>query len=812
MEKTHFKLEELLDEVNGKKISLPTVQRGFVWKPSQIEDLWDSLLRQYPIGAFVVSEKNETTLELLDGQQRATSICLGLCSDKSKTEILKSSLDKIRIFIDLGKPNDDKYKYIFRVITKSHPWGYQRSNNTKKLNSKDIRTFLSHFDVEKFEYLTKELDDFYPYDAIKPVPFYVFMKESLEECKKAYEDWKEQVNFKQIISKNTKEENSEEYTIEEIYNAVQIMKENQKIPLLDLNFNAIIDSNENELIESEKEDSKKDEIENLFVRLNSSGTPISGEELNYSILKSNISNEIQEKIEKACEGFIKPSRLITILYKLYEIEKNGNKSKSSTVGIKPKQFQKEIKNNKTFEPFINKFIDTDYLGKLKKILLFDPDNNEIGLSQYIISDLTKNSLEIMFILMYRMYIQKDFDDLDDSSIHEHEILPRILGVVTIFLWLGKGKHKKILSNIFTCLLEFNKDRFWSSEVIERAMICDENENRALFDIPERSFFDDDLKFNEGEGKLKESVFKDILKKKKKYYSFFSKLLNCKGLLFHVQRDVIYEWFKDLELKDLDDTNVPFDLDHISPKNYISNRGKNKRKINKSLLDIYNTIGNYRAWPYELNRSDSDDSPSKKFNDKNNLDDSYCHENWSKIDSKKSNPKFYKNIEDCIIFRFIDIIKEWYDSLEINELIPEEVKSEDLLENVIKINDANWNICKHDDSQIEYKLKTQNKDQFLYIAYHKYQYLEEGSFEFGLLSASPIEFNLSKISHISEIEYNDSTYFYLGYFTLQTSSDDSIETLLNELRDWIKSISNDDNFKKLLEVFNKSLKQGFKVSE
>ncbi|WP_031599584.1 DUF262 domain-containing protein [Ferrovum myxofaciens] len=33
--------------------TLPALQRGAVWKVKQIEELWDSILRRFPIGAFV---------------------------------------------------------------------------------------------------------------------------------------------------------------------------------------------------------------------------------------------------------------------------------------------------------------------------------------------------------------------------------------------------------------------------------------------------------------------------------------------------------------------------------------------------------------------------------------------------------------------------------------------------------------------------------------------------------------------------------------------------------------------------------------
>jgi uncharacterized protein with ParB-like and HNH nuclease domain len=71
------------------RASVPILQRGLVWNPAQIELLWDSVLRGFPIGAIVLSAKIESqvkasdakklamTHHLLDGQQRCDAIALG---------------------------------------------------------------------------------------------------------------------------------------------------------------------------------------------------------------------------------------------------------------------------------------------------------------------------------------------------------------------------------------------------------------------------------------------------------------------------------------------------------------------------------------------------------------------------------------------------------------------------------------------------------------------------------------------------------------------------------------------------------------
>ena len=38
------------------EVLIPALQRGLVWKPRQVELLWDSILRGFPIGSFMLSD------------------------------------------------------------------------------------------------------------------------------------------------------------------------------------------------------------------------------------------------------------------------------------------------------------------------------------------------------------------------------------------------------------------------------------------------------------------------------------------------------------------------------------------------------------------------------------------------------------------------------------------------------------------------------------------------------------------------------------------------------------------------------------
>jgi hypothetical protein len=103
-------LKEALASIEQKKWVLPAIQREFVWKPQQITDLFDSLMREFPFGTFlfwqVDAERsgewkfydfvrdyherdarhcpelgpitNRAVTAVLDGQQRLTALNIGL--------------------------------------------------------------------------------------------------------------------------------------------------------------------------------------------------------------------------------------------------------------------------------------------------------------------------------------------------------------------------------------------------------------------------------------------------------------------------------------------------------------------------------------------------------------------------------------------------------------------------------------------------------------------------------------------------------------------------------------------------------------
>lgn len=123
--KDFFTPQEIADwQLHNDKsqVELPSIQRGFVWKSKQVEDLWDSLLRGFPIGSFLFSKSGDK-LYLMDGQQRSTSIFLGHFNpynqiDATKAWSIRGELPVL--WIDI-KPEilSNSSKYLFRLTIRS---------------------------------------------------------------------------------------------------------------------------------------------------------------------------------------------------------------------------------------------------------------------------------------------------------------------------------------------------------------------------------------------------------------------------------------------------------------------------------------------------------------------------------------------------------------------------------------------------------------------------------------------------------------------------------------------------------------------
>lgn len=162
-------IRKIVKQLNQKDATdggfwLPNIQRNFVWKEEQTERLFDSLMRDYPIGTllvwktksnikhrkfidiyknntnftdFYVPENNNCKLLVLDGQQRLQSLFIGLCGSYNDKELYFNILSGSKT-----PPEDIKYIFKFRKNTLDDTWVKLKeivfNENTSRQNERKI--------------------------------------------------------------------------------------------------------------------------------------------------------------------------------------------------------------------------------------------------------------------------------------------------------------------------------------------------------------------------------------------------------------------------------------------------------------------------------------------------------------------------------------------------------------------------------------------------------------------------------------------------------------------------------------------------
>src|SRR5574344_1539198 len=131
----NYTLKEISEWGNDdSEVVIPSIQRGLVWRPKQVELIWDSILRNFPIGSFMLADEINNKYNLLDGQQRFNAIQLGFMN--SFEHDIKSIL-----WVDLlGKEEKNSTrKFWIRVTNLSHPWGFSAADDCHVLSAEDRR-------------------------------------------------------------------------------------------------------------------------------------------------------------------------------------------------------------------------------------------------------------------------------------------------------------------------------------------------------------------------------------------------------------------------------------------------------------------------------------------------------------------------------------------------------------------------------------------------------------------------------------------------------------------------------------------------
>lgn len=622
-----------------RKLLLPPIQRGFVWKPKQIIELWDSLLRGMPIGSLMVCEftkdqkalsinsENRKTVQvdteamgLLDGQQRTLAMLLGWPESQSSQYCL---------WIDLGEYDQAGTLFELRITTKTQPFGYQRFSHTR-LSKSDRKLARDRYDADVLdeEYKNKLDCELFGLDKIRqPRPWkagkstiFLRLRDAWEISKKVSDkkEYIEKIKCSLQVSKvdeNTLTGLLYENTLTSLYEAFKRL-ESLQVPLI------LLPEYIKQPPKTEGNSFTPSPLILLFERIGRNGSSLSSEDLLFSMIKQQWpeAHDLVEKIHSEIEvkWLMSSTDYVTTAYRLgsaqigiadnprpnpNDFHRNLGKLLSED-GKKSLPLDKYLKEDTLVSAFNALYGTLKYKGGedlgipslmmphfsrgliqvLLRWILLNPDEKMIMESRHEI---------IAFVLFWYLCVWKAEDDNRASKKAFEFIKEGKFPATELYKILTDAQTKNDIGMALPLI---------SPERLEDILIAKEP---SLFRSSEEIFRADET------GKLDATVQEQQLCNRFLWWR--------KPLLLWIQRKYVHKVFESnlsAEFVGLtDEDNVPYDYDHLCPQNHWGADWRNisvesedsnvKTKFRNGRTDVGNCIGNLHVLESSLNRSFGD---------------------------------------------------------------------------------------------------------------------------------------------------------------------------------------------------------------
>ena len=575
-----FTLKEISEWVKpGSLVDIPALQRGLVWKPRQVELLWDSLLRGFPIGSFMLSDvvdgRSDAKYYLMDGQQRFNAISLGFNNEENANAML---------WIDVN-PTEVKGStrtYWVRATTDAHPWGFHNNDDCTVLDTSEKRAAMSKFGLDnKNIYKDKiSIRQTWPLFAKCPIPLSIVLSASTETAEDFVRDIKKGLDSFSPTSEYTKQihlgDNEVIIIKDKLYDAFIRLKD-YKVGCCHLPL---------DVMKNETEEDRTDQtaLEVLFNRINTGGTRISQDDLNYSAIKAYWPT-IKNKNDELAKSYMNPSRLVMLSFRLAALLNKNNEKWVSDYSVK--QIRNLAKSNEktTIGDLYNDKI-SGIESVLKKVDEWLGVNQTDGVPAILRTSIAYRSPDVYLLLMY--FAKRSFDN--GSTIN-----PTVIKALAFALhWFGNNK-KAVAEDIYKRC----KDTIDIDSVLEGVSQSLHDCNILhVYSVEEvRNWYSNQCYPEWNFNKMEETDAG---------IHFFNRIFwygssEAREMLLYAQRHYINTHFSNYDpaRSDLwEDYNRPWDFDHIIPQDWVNNRRGEYREFDKIWL---NSIGNMAAISFEINR-------------------------------------------------------------------------------------------------------------------------------------------------------------------------------------------------------------------
>lgn len=618
-------------------IALPMIQRGSVWKPQQIIDLWDTLLRGMPVGGLMAQPlgKGEKVrrvgghelvnipegggLSLLDGQQRTLTMLIPW--------VKQVHIDK-KVWVDFGEKPQDEHLYRLRVTTENHPFGFQKASPSSKLSLGDRNKARKAYD-DKYPNDNDIFKNSKPWGSVLPVD----LAELIALWKK-YED--KDICTTTVLEKIKSDANSEiEARVRSFYQSIERLFRLQ-IPIIKVGSEMF--ESDGDVEDGQSQGDIAPPLAVLFKRIGTGGTALTDADYVYSLIKYRLP-EAYTLVEKLHEkhnaaSLLSATNLVMSAVRIAAAEFNdslpeGDKRRITDWESPSKRdFHLLLKKGEYFlegrlKPLIT--VDTNEHGplidafKVLSDLLEYRKDNDIGLPKYAFPLLHRPLVQVLLRWIRQVQLHHP-DDIENICKDNRARVIRFVLYWRVFVLDAKDASRLA----FGLLAKNESPKVFPDKFIYEKLI--EKQERAI-----RITTPDAIKhiaFSAKDAKLRGWQRFEVTKPEEKhkiglYSRWWGKGGHIHPILLWLQRDFVSHFAGDPMAGR--DEETPYDYDHICPSSNWYNNGKsdkNKDRIIDYLADgdgdgeghwrVGNSIGNIRVWGSSDNRSDGDDSPADKI--------------------------------------------------------------------------------------------------------------------------------------------------------------------------------------------------------
>ncbi len=714
----------------------PSLQRGSVWNAGQLEMLWDSLFRGFPIGALVVSPKNlahnqkihagryfqesggssefvdhhHFTHHLLDGQQRCNAIALGFLDPTEERHLDSPAV----LWLDLNKPlSSDKSTrmFWFKVLTRAHPWGYCCDDKATRLSREKFRAAMSEWRIpegQKRPIPTKVWPPASSYiEPSAPIPLQWLMQAVACEGKRGQNLWTYLSGRCELIQQPWAQRTVEfiKSYPEELDRIESAAAYAAKTNIVALVWAGVPGQN------GTKSDSKSSllNVEQLFQRLNTQGTPLQGAELLYSMVKAHwpgmedvmASFENFEKSSGRSKSIRKPvddARLAMLGFRAARIGldktaqgQNRYPAEPSIAAIRgwanPGGTDKQLKEKEDIENYLGLHSSPARSDFHENVAIIDDwllwkHKGDFGIPPVLRSEIARNAPEVYLMLLdIAQRMRNEGYTLDVEGLKEWR--QGLIGLVSSVFWFSE-KREPAVQKIGAYLSE----RTLNPACFKGALLAavDDKQSTLLQTIltppeleeavPRAPLIKEDLATWDLYKRMVSIV--EVEDKERSHrehiWNFFWRLVKTKSFLHFAQRDLMGAEFGDYDPAQTDtwaEHDRPWDVDHILAQSIGSYRTDNLRAACYVWLD---TLGNWRNCALEKNRSKGGGMVNKTIFEKEDLELSLIADaNAFNLDNddlcKEEKVAGFANEARA---RFQRMYKDWYDQLQIQNLFQKPV--------------------------------------------------------------------------------------------------------------------------------------------